>query len=47
MSNMCLVIKCLAPDGECKDYTAARGTACGENKVCYNRQSGPGCSKHH
>lgn len=34
MSNMCLVIKCLAPDGECKDYTAARGTACGENKWC-------------
>ena len=33
MSNICLVIKCLSPDGACKGYTAARGTRCGENKV--------------
>ena len=33
MGNICLVMKCLAPDGSCKLYTAARGTTCGTDKV--------------
>ena len=35
MTNICLVMKCLRPDGVCVPYAAARGTTC----------KGPGADK--